>query len=261
MPLEQFFFTFFLHVIHNILDFFEWFNVNVIQKKKIFQKWFFHYQNISEDFDYLCSVKLIKTPNHIALAFLESSISIDDIAKLVIWGISSGSTCISLYDYHGFLKLHQIELQNRLTRLNKNLPQNLFKIKWYCNNRQIEKLNGNGSALNYTKIINICLLSKDDGKPDIVQAAQCLARKVADGTLIVENVNETVLASALSANRGLSDPELLLRFGMARSNVGFPPWQIRLTEIHDIDTHHGIILEDYFQKLKKYSDCEQRFGR
>ena len=96
----------------------------------------------------------------------------------------------------------------------------------------------------------------------IVQAARKLARHVANGDLKVDEVNETVLEANLgSANKGLPDPEVLLRFGLAHSNQGYPPWQIRLSEIHDMDTHHSVSYLDFLNILFKYSRCHQRFGR
>ena len=268
MSLQETCFAIVLHILHNILDFFVfvWLQVNTLRRKLIFRD-----HHIKEDFYYLEKNSqhiLNKVPRHIALAFLESTISIEDVAKLVIWSIASGSTCISLYDYHGYLKTHKNKLIERLDELSKFWPNNLFKINWHHGETNHNNAGGtppkphhNGSIFrNEIEFIHVCLLSKLDGQADIVKAAQKLAHNVADGTLIVENVNETLLTSALSTNRGLPDPELLLRFGMAHSNVGFPPWQIRLSEIHDIDTHKAVARYEFFHVLMKFSKCEQRFG-
>lgn len=272
MSLEQTCFAIVLHILHNILDFFVfvWLQVNTLRRKLIFRD-----HHIKEDFYYLEKNSqniLNKVPRHIALAFLESTISLEDVAKLVIWSIASGSTCISLYDYHGYLKTHKNKLIERLDELSKFLPHNLFKIKWHHDENNHNNVGGeggtpakphhNGGSIirNEIEFIHVCLLSKLDGQADIVKAAQKLAHNVADGTLIVENVNEALLTSALTTNRGLPDPELLLRFGMAHSNVGFPPWQIRLSEIHDIDTHKAVARYEFFHVLLKFSKCEQRFG-
>ena len=259
--IEESCFTIFLQIIHSLLDFLVYISLKLTSLRR---KVLFQHQHMKEDVFYIeknSRAYLSKVPNHIALAFIEPTFSLDDVAKLVFWAIASGSTTVSLYDYKGFIKIHQIELLNKLAKFHKLIHlRNNFKLKWNDNSQNVE-LNGNGSNSNDSQVINICLLSKQDGKADIVKAAQSLAQRVADGSIEVQNVDEPLISNALLTNHGLPDPELLIRFGLAHSNVGFPPWQIRLSEIHDIDTHHGVDVQDFFQILLKYSKCEQRFGR
>ena len=88
-----------------------------------------------------------------------------------------------------------------------------------------------------------------------------LARKVKSRQLVVDAIDEQLIDIKLKGHLGLSDPDLLVRFGLTSSNMGFLPWHIRLTEIHDIHTHMDIECWDIFQVLLRYSKCEQRFGR
>ena len=76
-----------------------------------------------------------------------------------------------------------------------------------------------------------------------------------------EDIDESSVSSALGANRGLPDPEVLVRVGPSHTNMGFLPWQIRLTEIHQLDGLRGVRWEDFFGVLRRYSKCEQRFGK
>lgn len=247
-----------LNSIHQLLDLATviWLFLNVW-----FRKFSRTNNNVHEDFFKLkasCSKNLTKIPNHIALAFLEPAISIPDVSKLVVWSIASGANCISLYDIKGFLKDKQLELISSLQLITKKLPRDQFNIHWHDNSGLLKS---NGKDLSSSPgQIHICLLSRQDGGPDIVQAAQRLAAQVANGNLKSESLDESLLGSALTANRGLPDPDVLMRFGLAHSNLGFPPWQIRLSEIHDIDTHREVSLRDFFQVLSKFSKCEQRFG-
>ena len=242
-----------LNAIHHFIDFATsiWLFITITLRR-------FSNDKIQGDFAKLkasSSASLTKIPNHIALAFLEPTISIPDVSKLVIWSIASGATCISLYDIKGFLKASQIELISSLNSMTKKLPK--FNIHWHDNNGL--KSNGKDSSFSPGQV-HICLLSRLDGGPDIVQAARRLAAQVANGNLRSEALDESLLGSALAANRGMPDPDVLLRFGLAHSNLGFPPWQIRLSEIHDIDTHREVSKHDFFQVLLKFSKCEQRFG-
>ena len=88
-----------------------------------------------------------------------------------------------------------------------------------------------------------------------------LAKKVKSRQLTVNSIDEKLIDINLKGNLRLSDPDLLVRFGLTSSNMGFLPWHIRLTEIHDISTHLDIECWDVFQVLLRYSKCDQRFGR
>ena len=88
-----------------------------------------------------------------------------------------------------------------------------------------------------------------------------LSERVKSGNLDVDSIDENLVGSNLRGNNGLPDPDLLIRFGLASSNLGFLPWHVRLTEIHDLPTHFDIECWDLFQVLLLYSKCEQRFGK
>jgi len=249
----------FLTLIHQMFDFCAkvWLCSNLLMKKLSSIRTDVR-SNIKNDFLEIDATKrnLTKIPNHIAFAFLESSISLHEVAQLVLWSIACGAKGISLYDPPGFIKQQKPDLErmvNGYVRQLVNCVENnqTFEISW----------NGIGCSNNGNRF-TICLFSREDGQEDIVQAARKLAEDVAKGDLKVDDVNETRLEANLgSANKGLPDPEVLLRFGLAHSNQGYPPWQIRLSEIHDIDTHHGISPSDFLKVLLKYSRCEQRYGR
>jgi len=240
----------FLFVIHLISDVIVYVGLCWNLFRKVLTRRFSN--NIRNDFQAVqdhCT-KFSKTPDHIAFAFLETSISIKDVAHLVLWTIATGAKGISLYDIDGFLKYHQDELKKQVTHLVKYLEYKPFYISW------------NSIDPNANDNFTVCLYSKEDGQEDIVQAARKLARHVANGNLKVDDVNESVIEENLgSAIKGLPDPEVLLRFGLAHSNQGYPPWQIRLSEIHDINSHYGVTCLDFLNILSKYSRCEKRFGR
>jgi hypothetical protein len=45
------------------------------------------------------------------------------------------------------------------------------------------------------------------------------------------------------------------------SNAHFLPWQTRLTEIHSLESLRGLRLQHLIDILRRYSGCEQRFGK
>lgn len=195
-----------------------------------------------------------KLPSHLALVSLEEDISFLDLSQIINWAIDIGIPCFSLFDTQGTIKSNPRQIIQPLDELLKH--KNL-KIKWHLN-REGQRNGMNG--LSQGADIQIALLDQSDGRSDIVRTAQMLAERCARGDLAVQDINEDLVSSSLHTNHGLPDPDLLIRFGTLQSNMGFLPWQTRLTEMHSITSHHGIQQSDLIQVLKKYSKCEQRFG-
>lgn len=103
------------------------------------------------------------------------------------------------------------------------------------------------------------LLSSEDGKQRIVQAAQQLCRSVESKAMTSRDISVSMLDVILRGelirspdslsvslspslplrpqcvfatpdSRKVPDPELVLKFGPVDSTLGFLPWHIRLTE-------------------------------
>ena len=127
--------------------------------------------NIKKDFLAIQSdtIKLTKIPKHLAIAFLESSISIHEVAQLVLWSIACGAKGVSLYDLNGFIKTRQNELETEVNHLVKHLEHKPCDISWNGN-----KTISNGSS-DFTSF-TICLFAKEDGQEDIGQAHDMFSR-------------------------------------------------------------------------------------
>ena len=127
--------------------------------------------NIKKDFLAIQSdtIKLTKIPKHLAIAFLESSISIHEVAQLVLWSIACGAKGVSLYDLNGFIKTRQNELETEVNHLVKHLEHKPCNISW---NGIKTKSNGSSDFTSFT----ICLFAKEDGQEDIGQAHDMFSR-------------------------------------------------------------------------------------
>jgi len=237
---------------------------------------------------------LSKLPKHIVFIVLEDQISYTDLASVVIWCIAAEINVISLFDMHGKLKRNQGTL---LTEVNNKYSELLmengkpFNFNWRphiesTNNGDEQTVvvnrngimypdtngngnvivngngkNGSGSQSQDVKSVTISLLSPEDGKSDIVLAARAIGLKVQDNQIVLNEINETLVGSNLRANKNLPDPCLLVRVGRIASNADFLPWQIRLTEIHSISSHHQISSGQLLDVLQRFGSCQQRFGK
>lgn len=110
---------------------------------------------------------------------------------------------------------------------------------------------------NVAKRINITLLSSQDGKPKIARCAQDICDYMKHSSN--QEITETFINQRL--NDGSADPCLLIRLGSLKSNADYCPWDVRLSEMHNIDTIAGVYVQQFSDVLKQYSKCDQRFGK
>lgn len=60
----------------------------------------------------------------------------------------------------------------------------------------------------------------------------------------------------------MGEPDLLILFGKEVKMEGYPPWQVRLTEIFQLqDYTGGVGYHVFLRGLYKYAKAEMRFGR
>ena len=170
--------------------------------------------------------KGLRIPKHIAMTFTNETKNLDlySIAKLICWSKQLGVANITLYDDLGYLKLREEEL--------------------------FECLVSDEKPIGYIKGLSI--LSKEDGRKKFVEDVRDLLHKVEPQQVNLEKVQDYV--------GWTSDPELLINFGSPLCLRGFPPWQLRLTEIFSIPTHRNIPQKVFIDCLKNYSRTNQRIG-
>jgi len=119
-----------------------------------------------------------------------------------------------------------------------------------------------------TDRLDICLMSNEDGKQGIVEAAKKIYHErdkeknddKIDNSLVESKVNGVVDLGSLAAMKMKTDPDLLVILGGVQSTTGFLPWHIRLTEIYWLPALGRIECGDLSKALIKYADCHQRFG-
>ncbi|GAA6043344.1 hypothetical protein JCM8097_008037 [Rhodosporidiobolus ruineniae] len=113
--------------------------------------------------------------------------------------------------------------------------------------------------------LSINLLSRAAGRPQLARIAQLFALERRAGRE-AEQLSTEAVSAAVDA-LPLSEPDLLFVFGGPYLRLhGFPPWQLRLTEIH----HHPspdwlapppLTYEVFRSALDVYGRAEMRLGR
>ncbi len=99
------------------------------------------------------------------------------------------------------------------------------------------------------------------GRTEIVEAARRLAERVARGTLVPEEIDDSLFASELYT-RGDPDPDLLIRTSGEFRISNFMLWQLAYTELHVTPVlWPDFTRERLFAAIMDYQRRERRFGR
>ncbi|ORY06477.1 Undecaprenyl diphosphate synthase [Basidiobolus meristosporus CBS 931.73] len=106
--------------------------------------------------------------------------------------------------------------------------------------------------------LQITILSEDSGKHSIAEVSKKILQKVMNEELEAREIDISVLDNALS---DIPEPQLLLHFGKHLTLEGFPPWQLRLTEIYSCTHTTRVMYSDFINAMYRYANCDQRFGK
>ncbi|KAI1922659.1 hypothetical protein LOZ53_003352 [Ophidiomyces ophidiicola] len=231
-------------------------------------------------------------------------ILMDEVAELVAWSSCVGIPTLSVYEKTGSLKsyipaLHQI-ITAKLASYYGPHPQqptlHLFAPHHAIYTPSSPPL---GAKSNHDTI-TVLLLSSTDGRETLVDLTKTLAEMAQNGKVSPQDVSIKLIDAELSdmtttptspqpetldsetsdtdqtvveKPSGIpvmkAEPDLLLVFGPYVKLDGYPPWQIRLTEIFCTGDNSSSIMGDgeaveyqrFLQGLWKFAKAEFRFGR
>lgn len=201
---------------------------------------------------------LEKVPKHIAVLIGEHDISYRDAANLVMWCLFAGIPHVTLYDVEGALKENFARLYKEISRSQVEHfgCENRCKVVLHVKGQELPEKNGQRNG--YKQHINVHLASGDDGRPQLASIARTFCQAVERREMAPSDITPHLIQRELG---DVPDPELLLRCGCVHSLLGYPPWQIRLTEIVTLPTHRNLQLSEFLEALVKYNKREQRFGK
>lgn len=98
-------------------------------------------------------------------------------------------------------------------------------------------------------------------REEILAAARRLARRVRDGAMTAEEIDEESFSGSLMT-AGLPDPDLLIRTSGEMRLSNFLLWQVAYTELYVTDTlWPDFRREQFHEALLEYGRRERRFGK
>jgi dehydrodolichyl diphosphate syntase complex subunit NUS1 len=108
--------------------------------------------------------------------------------------------------------------------------------------------------------LSILLLSAEDGRDSLVDLTKTLTEmsqrsKISSSDISIDLVDAEISESVMG------EPDLLILFGPTVELSGYPPWQIRLTEIFHVEDNQGVGYQVFLRALYNYANAQMRFGR
>lgn len=242
-------------------------------------RWCSHITVIKRD------VKSLKLPTHLSAILTLPSETRDvtlllnrldttvyDACELIAWCAAAGIPVLSIYERSGLLK-------SSLTHLHTRIEQTLdayyrtdpaarptFSLRApglpaYEPSRSSHPTNG--VALASKSHLDILLLDASDGRQTLVELTKTLAQMLRSGKLETSQDISPELIDAELTESVMGEPDLLILFGDKASLDGYPPWQVRLTEIFALQDNRGarVGYNCFLRGLYKYAKAEMRLGR
>lgn len=108
--------------------------------------------------------------------------------------------------------------------------------------------------------LSILLLSAEDGRDQIVDLTKTLTEMSQRSKLTPADISIELVDAEISESI-MGEPDLLILFGPHVELSGYPPWQIRLTEIFHVPDNNEVEYQVFYRGLCKYAQAQMRKGR
>ncbi len=184
------------------------------------------------------------------------------IQILSLFAFSSENWLRPKTEVHALIRLFGQALEQEIDRLVQNGIQiqfigdrSGFPGRLQAAMLNAETVSGDGKRLKLVIAVGY------GGRWDLCQAARMLVRRVRDGTLPEDRIDETEFETCL-ATGGLPDPDLFIRTGGERRISNFLLWNLAYSELYFSDTLWPDFTVAHFEEaLNDYRGRQRRFGR
>ncbi|KAK2859892.1 hypothetical protein FQN49_004606, partial [Arthroderma sp. PD_2] len=250
---------------------------------------------------------LSRLPEHLSVVLTlrkdEDSLEtlMDEVAELAAWSSCAGIPALSIYEKTGILKshipaLHRIIVSKLDTYYGPPSHQPSLGVFAPHHPLYAPTLVPQSSKSNI-ETITVLLLSSTDGRETLVDLTKTLAEMAQHGKVSPQDIGTKLIDAELAEMMTIpastpqesgiessgtdspagnsstpltkADPDLVLIFGPYVKLDGYPPWQIRLSEIFCTGDHstgiagevEAVEYQRFIKGLWKFARAEMRFGR
>lgn len=228
--------------------------------------------------------KLKRLPTHVSIILtLEEGGSrrdakeklIKEIADVAAWCASAGINMLSVYERTGILKGDNDTLHRTQRNISHKL-QDWFgryqapDLHLHCPNMPVvhppyyqppsHKLSDGEAPETNVYGVAIMLISEEDGRESMVDLTKVLAEMAQAGKIKPDDITSDVVDNELT-KAVMAEPDLLISFSPYVDLQGYPPWQIRLTEIYCQPDNQEVGYQVFLAALRKYAAATFKLGK
>ncbi|KAK6342782.1 hypothetical protein TWF718_008169 [Orbilia javanica] len=187
---------------------------------------------------------------------------IDHVAEISCWCASAGIPTLSVYEQTGTLKKY-ISTSHRITtqRLHSYFGKKRPTLRILAPHLP-PHTGGDTEGIpdGESPDLEVIFISSEDGRESIVDLTKTLCEMAIRGKMTKEDVTVECIEAGLESLT-IPEPDLLILFSPSVKLLGYPPWQIRLTEIFHLPDNDAVGYQVFLRALYNYAKCEMRFGR
>lgn len=184
------------------------------------------------------------------------------VKYLTLYAFSTENWNRSSLEIDALMSLLATALKNELKTLNDNnirlnaigdlkrLPKSQYNALMYV----IDNTKNNTRMT-----LTLCL--SYSGRWEFTETVKTIASKVKDGSINIENIDETLISNNL-ATAGMPDPDLLIRTSGEERISNYLLWQIAYSELYFTEKYWpDFSKEDLYKAIINYQNRERRFGK
>lgn len=209
---------------------------------------------------------------------------LDNVAEVCAWCACAGIPMLSVYEKTGVLKSYiptthetvAMKLHSYFGARRPSLQVRAPHVPSFLNgdeSGETDVMNGGQTSylgmfyqlISLLKLIraghlSLLLLSSDDGRNTLVDLTKTLAEMAQHSKLSHSDISPQLIDAEISESV-MGEPDLLILFAPEIKLDGYPPWQIRLTEIFHEPDNTDVEYMVWLKGLYRFARAEMRFGR
>lgn len=185
---------------------------------------------------------------------------VDQASEVVSWSAGAGISLVTIYERTGALKDLPIQDVHRAVTKKLGLYFGISArptLEVVVPHRAQRFANGQPDE---PAEIRVVLLSHEDGRESIVELTRTLADLASNGKISSRDINVDVIDAELRT-LVCEEPDLVVLFTPDVALQGFPPWQIRLSEIYHYPMNDEVSYIVFYKALEAFSNCKINVGR
>jgi dehydrodolichyl diphosphate syntase complex subunit NUS1 len=190
---------------------------------------------------------------------------VDEVAEISAWCACVGIPTLSVYESTGILKgyvpaTHRAVSRKLASYLGPDHPALTLRAPHMPSMESASNSPTSEGPRPPMQHLSVLLISAEDGRDSLVDLTKTLAEMSQRSKLSPEDISIDLVDAEITESV-MGEPELLVLFGPTVELLGYPPWQVRLTEIFHVQDNQGMGYQVFLRALYNYANAQMRFGR